>query len=264
MAADELYQAGQLAEAEALYRQVKSPFALDVSADRPAEPIVDPMMLPPGGRVYWRESTAGLDLDLETRTLVPLALLVQQHPEFVPGHLRYAEALRDYERPEEGLAILERAAVRYPNQPELQKGLSQFQADAGQWLEASITARQFTLLNPDHPDVPEFTQLAEDYHKKFRSDLRGRLTNNIIGGILTGAVGFAVTGNPFTTLSTVQTSILLLRGETAVGNSLANRARKQLPLITDPEVQAYVDRIGQKLVALSGRDFDYEFHVIQK
>ena len=263
MEADALYQAGQLAEAEALYRQAKSPFPLETAAERPADPILDPALLPPGGKVYWRESTAGLDLNLETRTLVPLKLLVQTHPEFVPGHLRYAEALRDYEQPEDALAVLERAAVRYPNQPDLQKGLSQFQAEAKKWLEASITARQFTLLNPDHPDAPEFAQLAEDYHKKFRSDLRSRLTNNIIGGILSGAVGLAVTGNPFSTLSTVQTSLLLLRGETAVGNSVARRARKQLPLIEDPEVQAYVNRIGQKLVALSGRDFNYEFYVVK-
>ena len=88
--ADRLYRQGQRAEAEALYRAVKDPVTPKTSASKPADPIVDPARLAPGGQVYWREFQTGQEKKLETRTLVPLNLLVKQYPQFIPGHLRLA------------------------------------------------------------------------------------------------------------------------------------------------------------------------------
>jgi len=260
--ADQLYQAGQRLEAEALYQQAKPAFTEGAEVKPPAEPIQDPAQLPPGGRVYWREAKAGVKLNLKTRIFVPLKLLVKEYPEFIPGHLQLAAALVTDQKPEAALAVMERAASLYPNQPELQKGLIQQQTQSKQWLEASITARQFTLLNPDHPDTPEFSRLSEEYQGRFRSRLRTQITNNTIGSFITGALGIAITGSPLPGLSALQTSILLLRGETAVGNAIADRTKRQLPLIEDPQVQAYVDGIGQKLTILASRKFKYQFYII--
>lgn len=260
--ADAMFTAGQVEAAEALYREAKGAFSGEAAESR-AEAFSNPEQLSPGGKVYWRESAAGLEKNLKTRTLVPAQLMVEKYPEFVPGHLRYAKALRQYKQLEEGLAVLERAATRYPNQPELQKELMKFQVESKQWLEASITARQFALLNPDHPQAEEFNILAEQYQTKFRKVLRSRITSNAIAGVFTGALNVALTGNPLNAIPTVQSSVLLLRGEDAVGRSAAKRAKKRLEIIDDPEVQAYVDRIGQKLVAVAGREMDYEFNVIK-
>lgn len=260
--ADQLYQSGQIKAASALYQQAKCPFSDSATAKPLAEPMQDPAQLSPGGRVYWREAKAGSELNLKTRIFVPLRLLVKEYPEFVPGHLRLAEELVADGKVDEALAVMARAAALYPNQPELQKGLMQQQTQVKQWLEASITARQFALLNPDHPEASEFARLSEEYQDRFRARLRTQITNNTIGSFITGALGIAITGSPIPGLSTLQTSILLLRGETAVGDAIANRAKDQLPLIEDPEVQDYVDRIAQKLTPIAGREFNYQFHVV--
>ncbi|NJM95724.1 MAG: M48 family metalloprotease [Acaryochloridaceae cyanobacterium CSU_5_19] len=260
--ADQLYQKGQREAAEALYQQAKEPFPGQSNVLPLAEPIFAPTSLPRAGQVYWRESEAGLQQKLQTRIFVPLGLLVKEYPQFVPGHLRLAEALTAAGKPEEALEVMTQAASLYPNQPEVQKGLIQQQAQGKKWLDAAITARQFTLLNPDHADALAFSQLAETYQQKFEARLRSDITNNTIGSVVTGALGIALTGNPLSGLSTLQTSILLLRGETAVGNAIAERTQRRLPMIEDAEVQAYVDRIGSKLTRLTGRPLDYQFYVI--
>ncbi|MGF1600691.1 MAG: M48 family metalloprotease [Thermosynechococcaceae cyanobacterium] len=261
MEADALLTAGEVEAATALYRQAKDPFA---EAPRPrAEAFSDPEKLAPGGTVYWRESAAGLDKDLQTRALVPAKLMVENYPEFVPGHLRYAEALKKYDQLGKGLAVLERAAARYPNQPDLQQGLIDFQVETKQWLEASITARQFALLNPNHPKAASFTALAEEYQAQYQRVLRQEITTNAVAGGLTAALNVALTANPFNAISSIQSSMLLLRGENSVGLSASKRAKKRYDIIEDPEVQAYVDRIGQKLVAVTGRDLEYEFNIIK-
>lgn len=260
--ADRLYQSGQIEAATDLYQQAKRPFSDHSMAEPPAEPMQDPAQLPPGGRVYWREAQAGSELQLKTRIFVPLRLLVKEYPEFVPGHLRLAKELVADDKNDEALGVMARAAALYPNQPELQKGLMQQQTQVKQWLEASITARQFALLNPEHPEAPEFARLSEEYQDRFRARLRTQITNNTIGSFITGALGIAITGSPIPGLSALQTSILLLRGESAVGDAIANRAKRQLPLIEDPDVQDYIDRIAQKLTPIAGREFNYQFYVV--
>lgn len=266
--ADRLYRQGQIAEAEALYREAKDPLKkneqfVNRPDDKRPEPILDPALLSPGGQVYWRESQAGLEKKLKTRTLVPLKLLVEQHPHFVPGHLRLAEVLRNEDREKEAVIVLEKAAARYPSQPDLLKATIAAQADTEQWLEAAIAARQFVLLNPDHPEAPEFKRLADKNQERFQSHLRGEIRENAIAGGLLGVLGGVLTGNPLAPLPSIQTSVLLLRGERAVGDSLTRQAKRQLKLLEDPEVINYVKEIGQKLAVTTGRDeFNYEFYVV--
>ncbi|KAM3092990.1 M48 family metalloprotease [Phormidesmis sp. 146-35] len=260
---DRLYQAGDKAAAEKLYREAKPPFAGTSDTKANVDPITDPTQLSPGGQVYWRESGIGLEQKLESRIFVPLKLLTDNYPQFVPGYLRYAEALEAYDRPEESLAILEKAATLYPNQPDLAKARITALEKNEKWIEASIAARQFALLNPTDPNAPTFTTLADTNLKRYQGRLRSRLRGNLVGNILTGALGYALTGNLFGPLSAVQNTVLLLRGESAVGERVTRQAKRQLDLVDDKAVLSYVDQLGQKLADAAGRkEFKYEFYVV--
>jgi predicted Zn-dependent protease len=262
--ADKLYLAGKIAEAEKVYREVKAPFAKTNTPNQERKPaILDPTQLSPGGKVYWREAEAGIAAKLQTRTLVALQLLVENNPEFIPGHIRYAEVLKQYDRPKEALDILERATSLYPDQPDLIKARVTALAGEKKWMEASLAARQFAMLYPNNPQAEEFTQLAEQNLKRYKSHIREEIRGNTIANIITGALGYAVTGSLLGPFSALDSTILLLQGEGAVGESVAKQAKKQLPLVKDEQVLAYVNEIGQKLVKVSGRnEFKYEFFVI--
>ncbi|MEC4818025.1 MAG: M48 family metallopeptidase [Scytonema sp. PMC 1069.18] len=261
--ADKLYLAGDKAAAEKLYREAKEPFANVSDPQERKEAIIDPAQLSPAARVYWREAKAGITSNLQTRTLVPLELLVEQYPEFIPGQIQYAEVLKKYDQQKKALDVLERAATLYPNQPDLIKAKIATMAESKKWMEASLAARQFAILNPNDPLAPEFTKLAEDHLKRYKSHVRSKIRGNAIANIITGALGYAVTGSLLGPFTALDSSILLLRGEEAVGESVAKRAKKQLDLVKDEAVVGYVNEIGQKLVKVAGRDeFKYEFFVI--
>ncbi|MCC5607928.1 M48 family metallopeptidase [Nostoc sp. CHAB 5834] len=261
--ADRLYLAGKIPEAEKIYREVKQPFAKTSDNQQRKAAILDPTQLSPGGKVYWRESEAGIAQKLQTKTLVPLQLLVEQYPEFIPGHIRYAEVLKQYDRTKEALDILERASSLYPDQPELIKARVTALADDKKWMEASLAARQFAILNPKNPQAPEFTKLAEENLNRYKSYTQGEIRGNVIGNIITGALGYAVTGSLLGPFSALDSTIMLLQGEQAIGESVAKQAKKQMGVIIDGDILAYVNEIGQKLAKVGGRDeFKYEFFVI--
>ncbi|MGB7444891.1 MAG: M48 family metalloprotease [Coleofasciculaceae cyanobacterium] len=262
--ADRLYLSGEREAAEQLYRQAKEPFGTEVEGtEEKAEPFYEVVQLSPAGSVYWRQSTDGLEQELESKILVPLQFLVEQQPEFIPGHIRYAQALKNYEREEEALQVLEQAVTLYPNEPELLKVTIEALAEAEQWLEASLTARQFASLNPEHPQSEEFETLADENLESYKSHLRSKLRGNAIANVITGTLGYVFTGNLFGPISAIQTTTLMLRGESAVGSRYAEQVQRQLPMIEDEEVLTYVREIGNKLADVAGRDeFEYEFHVI--
>ncbi|MEH2305135.1 M48 family metalloprotease [Nostoc sp.] len=261
--ADKLYLAGQIPEAEKIYREVKQPFGKTSDNQQRKAAILDPTQLSPGGKVYWRESEAGIAQKLQTKTLVPLQLLVEQYPEFIPGHIRYAEALKQYDRTKEALDILERASSLYPDQAELIKARITALAGDKKWMEASLAARQFAILNPKNPQAPEFTKLAEENLNLYKTYTQREIRGNVIGNIITGALGYAVTGSLLGPFSALDSTIMLLQGERAIGESVAKQAKKQLGVIIDEDILAYVNEIGQKLAKVGGRDeFKYEFFVI--
>ncbi len=263
MEADKLYLAGNLAEAEKMYRLAKAPFTTKLKNQQRKAAIVDPAQLSPAGKVYWREAEAGIAGKLQTRTLVALQLLVEQVPEFIPGHIKYAEILKQYNDEKKALAVLDRSATLYPNQPDLIKARVAGLAEAKKWIEASLAARQFALLNPNDPQAPEFKKLADDNLKRYKSHIRAEVRGNTITNIITGALGYALTGSLLGPFSALDSTIMLLQGEGVVGESVAKQAKKQLKLIKDETVLKYVDEIGQKLVKVSGREeFKYEFFVI--
>ncbi|WP_414566590.1 MULTISPECIES: M48 family metalloprotease [unclassified Anabaena] len=261
--ADKMFLAGNIAEAEKLYRQVKEPFSTTVTTQERKAAILDPAQLSPGGKVYWRESEAGIAKKLQTRTIVPLQLLVDQYPEFIPGHIRFAEVLKQYDRSQEALNVLERAVSLYPNQPTLIQAKINALTDEKKWMEASLVARQFALLNPNDPQAPKFSKLAQENLNRFKSHIRAEIRGNTITNIITGAIGYAVTGSLLGPFSALDSTIMLLQGEEKIGESVANQAKRQLNLVEDETVTAYVNDIGQKLVKAAGREeFNYEFFVI--
>jgi predicted Zn-dependent protease len=263
IAADQLYLAGKIPEAEKLYRQVKEPFPTTEISPELKPAFSDPSKLSPGGKVYWRESAEGIEKNLETQILIPLKLLVEEYPEFIPGHIRYAQLLKQYHRPEVAFKVIEQAATLYPHQPDLIKAKVIALAESQKWMEASLAARQFAILHPQDPQAPAFIKLADDNLNRYKSHIRAKVRTNTIANVITGAVGYAVTGSIFGPFTALDSTILLLRGEGSIGESVAKQAKKHMELILDEPTLAYVNQIGQKLVKISGRnEFKYEFFVI--
>lgn len=265
IAADEHYLAGETQAATDLYRQVKDDQWPSRDREVPPEPLQEADALSPGAAVYWREAQQGLEHGLRHRTEVPLQLLTEEHPEFIPAHLLYARYLVEQDRAEEADALLDRALLIYPSQPDLLRARVEVQMARERWIEASITARQFSLLNPNHPDAPAMEALAQENLDRFRAEMNEDITRNFLGNLVTGAAGFFLTGGlvgPFTALNS---AILLTRGEDGVGASVADRIKDQVPLVEEETMTAYLNDIGQRLAALTGREeFDYAFYLIDE
>lgn len=266
--ADQLYLAGYKAEAAKIYREVKEVWQLEKEQNKQKKEEAvkvfdDPGELSPAGRVFWRNYQRGKEKQQQSQVLSALKLLTTREPQFIPGHIHYAQVLKQYERQEESIAVLNRAVSRYPNQPQLLKAKIDADVAEDKLLDASILARQFALFNPDVPEAEEFNQLAEEYLAQYQSNLRSKIKWNTVGNAIAGTVGFALTGNLFGPLSALQTTSAILKGESSVGESTAKQAKKQLPLVEDPKILEYINEIGQKVAVASGRnEFDYEFYLV--
>lgn len=262
--ADRLYQAGNRDDAELLYRAAKDPeWLAETGPELAIAPLTDPAELPPAGQVYWREAQAGAESEFPNRVLVPLELLVENYPEFLPGQALYARYLVENDRADEAARVLDGAIARYPYNPDLLKAQAEVQMAREQWIEAAITANQFAILNPEHPEAEAMSALARQNLDRFRSETNQTLTRNLISNIVTGAAGYILTGGLLGPFSAINSGILLMQGESGLGNQAAEQVKRQLPMVDDPEIRAYVNDMGQRLAALAGRDeFDYTFEVI--
>ena len=264
MEADRHLLAGDRAAADVLYRQAKeAKWLAEMTSGTAIIPITDPEELPAAGRVYWREAQAGLESGFPNRVLVPLELLVKDYPEFLPAQSLYVRYLIQQERMDEARQLLEAVALRFPYHPDVLRAEIQLQMAQEQWIEAAITANQFALLNPDHPDAAAMEQLAQDNFNRFRGQVNANLTRNLVGNIITGAASYFLTGGLFGPFTAINSGILMMQGESALGQQVADQVKRQLPIVTDPEVRNYVNDIGHKLAALAGRDeFNYTFEVV--
>ncbi|MDR7896848.1 M48 family metalloprotease [Thermosynechococcus sp. JY1334] len=258
---DRHWQLGDTVTAQTYYQKAKAD--LDLPPPRVTPPaVLEISQLPPAAQVYWREVQGGSQL--YSAQAVPLRLLVEQFPEFIPGQVRFAEFLAQQGSLKEAYAHLEKAASLYPDQPDIQRSLVTLYDRQQQWLEAALAAQRFALLNPDHPATPEFQQLAAERMQRFRRRLQGQLREGMIVGALTGLVGVALTGNPLLSLDSIQMMALMMQGESPLGRSAAQQISRQVKLLEDPEVQAYVNEVGQRLAKVAGRnEFEYEFFVIK-
>lgn len=261
--ADRLYLAGDKVAAAKIYKELKKPWDKEDILNDLNQPIYEPEQLSPGGKVYWRTYQQGKEQQLESKIFTPLELLVTKDPEFIPGHIAYTEELLAVEKEDRAYEVMEKAIGMYPNEVELLRAKIATDVQGERWLEASITARQFALFNSDSSEAEEFTLLADEYLETYKSEVREELTWNAIGNAITGAAGFALTGNIFGPISAIDTTIMLLQGESNLGDRFSKRVQKQLPMMEDEEVLNYVRNIGNKIAAVAGRDdFEYEFYVI--
>jgi Zn-dependent protease with chaperone function len=273
VAADELYQKGQTQAAETLYRQVKPPFP---PAEKRRLPITEAAQLPADGQVYWRTAQEGMGQNLAGKIFVALYRLTENYPEFIEGHLLLAKACREqpqlcstYARegqPKTALEILEKATDLYADEPSLLKAKIKLLQEEEQFLDASIVARQFAVIYLDDPEAPAFQQLAEENLKRHQSKLNGQLrTQGILTGIL-GLVDAFRKADWRTGVSGWQTLIMMGQGESQFGKAMAEKLvanyRQQDKLVEDPQVLNYVKGIAGRLTQLMGRDFEYEFYVI--
>ncbi|MGB0561138.1 MAG: M48 family metalloprotease [Spirulinaceae cyanobacterium] len=263
MLGDRHWQAGEIPEATSLYQEAKPPFEQETDYEPPADAIHDPALLSPAGGVYWRYFQEGLEDNLSSKIAAPAELLLEAQPQFIPIYIEYSQHLLRQERYERAVEILAGGAAIYPGEPELVAATIDAYQHTEQWFEASLLARQFVLFDPEHPEAEAFELLADENFDRYRGKLKRRVSNNIIGGILTSIASFALTGNIFGPLSTAQTTILLLQGEDRIGERIANQVLEVAPMLEDETVLAYVNEVGQALAAVAGRDeFTYEFHVI--
>ena len=263
-AADRLYLKGDKIAATVLYQSAKESWEqIARELNRLPPPIYQTDHLSPGAAVYWRTYQQGKKQNLESKIFAPLELLVTRNPEFIPGHIAYAEALTADERPEKAIAVLENAIGLYPEEVELLRAKIATDIAAARWLDASISARQFALFNPDSSEAAEFTKLADEYLEKYQDTVRSELTWNAVGNAIVGTVGFALTGNLFGPISALDTTIMLLQGESDLGARFSQRIQENIPMLEDETVLTYVRDIGNKITQVSGRnEFEYEFHVI--
>lgn len=262
---DRAYLAGNMAEAEALYRQAKDQTWLLPAqfARLPPAPFSDEALLSPGAGVYWREANQGIATGRSPQTLVALALLTSEYPAFTQGHILYANTLRSAGRLEEATAVLDQALTLYPAQPDLLLAQVDMRMARSQWLEAAIASRQFVALNSNHPAAAAQAELAKENLDRFQGQTRSVINNSAIANIFTGVLGYAFTGSIFGPITAAQSGLMLLQGENAIGAQYASQVQRQLPMLQNSEALGYVRGMGSRLAAVTGRrDLDYEFFVI--
>ncbi|KPQ39263.1 MAG: family M48 protease [Phormidium sp. OSCR] len=255
---DRYYLQGNLREAERLYRQAKPEFPAEGTIEI-ADAITEEQ-LSPAGRVYWDNVQEGLAENRESQLEASLDLLFEEAPGFAPPYALIAQRHLDEGDTDEAIAFLEDATTRFPGSYELARMLAETLREDGQRLEASITAREFAIVNPEHPQAGEMTELAEDYLGSFRGRLRENIALRGLGGL---AVGVLTGRTGSTVFQAINLAQLMLAGESRLGEQIAEQLQGQLRMVNDPEILGYVDELGQDVARYMGRDeFDYEFFVV--
>ncbi|EDX85715.1 peptidase, M48 family [Synechococcus sp. PCC 7335] len=266
--ADQLYLEGDTTAAEQLYRQCKSAGSSTVTTYFP-EPITDITQLEPNEQSNWQQAQTSLSRNRQERALVFLKNLLERSPEFVPAYSLLAEALQDTEASDEALAVLEQASTLFPHDADIANARISALRSVDQPLEASIAARLFAMVNPDHPEVNGFQKSAQKDLERFKSSVRSQYLAQtglgIVGNILLG--GGSVLENALNP-QTLQAVQMVVEGESKMGSRFAAQyvsdAKSSDKLFEDPVVVDYVTRIGEDVAELMGRDeFEYEFWVIE-
>ena len=257
---DRYFQQGAIANVLKIQKEIKEPFTNTGSGRR--KPIDDPALLSGGAGVYYRDGKSGLEQGLTTKALIPLQRLSEDYPEFIPGHLMLAQAARQFSdedtkaalkktKLEVELEALERGSSIFPERKDLLDARIQAFATYKKFIEASVTARQFAVLFPDDPDSSKYLKLADEYLDKHRQGIHDRIMGtaalNVISGNIQGLI---------------QIVTLLSQSESDFGTQAADEFKQKNQLVTDPDVLAYLNRVGQKVAKTMGRnEFQYEFNI---
>lgn len=127
---DNLYLAGEIEEAEQLYRQAKADFPNDgTSVNEYVPPVFEASQLREKGQQLWLKAEDGIDKGLDSKVFFNLQTLTQLFPEFVPAHIAlaqfclqeadYCETTAKDKFPFRPRAIMERLSLIYPDDPDI-------------------------------------------------------------------------------------------------------------------------------------------------
>lgn len=258
--ADRFYKQGDLQTARQIQQQVKPEFP-------PVETVPtaqsDVNQLDPTAQQQWATVQQAIAQDPEDDDVIddqifePLESLVDENPQFVPGHVLLADAYDLYGDEDDALDTIEWAAERYPGRDDVLDKRIELLLAYGKPLEASIAAREFAYSYPDFHKTPAYRAAADEYFQQYQSGLKSKITaSSIIGG-----VGQAATGNSEAGLDLGKA---LLEGESGAGAAISESYKAQAVMVTDSTQLAYINKIGQRLANLMGRDeFTYEFNIIE-
>ena len=258
--ADRFYKQGDLQTARKIQEEVKPNF-------EPPEAIPAAQgeinQLDATAQQQWTNAQKAIAEDPESdevidlRILEPLESLVDNNPQFVPGHILLADTYDLYGYEDEALDTIEWSAARYPGRDDVLDKRIELLLAYGKPLEASIAAREFSYSYPDFPKSPAYRTAADEYFKQYESKLKSKITTSaIIGG-----VGQAASGDSEAGLNLGQA---LLEGESGAGLAISNNYKSQATMVSDPQQLEYITAIGKKLADLMGRDeFTYEFNIIE-
>lgn len=258
--ADRFYKQGDLQKAKQIQKQVKPDFP---EPDPVPAAENDLAKLDATARQYWDTANQAIkedpedDDEVDARIFEPLESLIDNYPQFVPGHILLADTYDLYGAEDEALSTIEIASEKYPERDDVLDKRIELLLAYDQPLEASIAAREFAYTYPDSPKSPAYKSAADEYFKKYQKQLKSKVTtSSILGGI-----GQAATGNEEEGLSLGQ---MLLQGESATGTEVANSYKAQATMVSDPTQLEYIRGIGNRLAELMGRDeFEYEFNIIE-
>ncbi len=258
--ADRFYKQGDLQKAQQIQQQVKPEFS---QSDPIPAAENDLAKLPAEAKQYWDTANQAIEEDpedeeeVDARIFEPLESLVNNYPQFVPGHILLADTYDLYGMEDEALSTIELASENYPSRDDILDKRIELLLAYDQPLEASIAAREFAYSYPESSKSTVYKTAADQYFQQYQKQLKSKITtSSILGGI-----GQAAIGNEKEGLSLGQ---MLLQGESATGSAIANSYKAQATMVSDPAQLEYIRDIGNKLAKLMGRDeFEYEFNIIE-
>ncbi|HIK33853.1 MAG TPA: M48 family metalloprotease [Oscillatoriales cyanobacterium M59_W2019_021] len=277
--ADALYRQGDTDAAAQLYRQLKP--ELTASLPEIPEPIYEAEGLAPENLELWNTAQTAIDADDEEAAISALQQVVDNQPEFVPAPLKLAELLIDNKQREEAIVVLEKATTQHPYSAEIVMAQVKALSKKDKHLEASIAAREFSVLYLDNPQASELDKLAEEELDEYLDSQELRKIIQGIGGIgleifrggnILEGMGINIEGlfggGDVVELEGSAKKIyeigqLMFENESEYGARLAEEYKQQATLVEDPEINDYVTQLGLEVAQLMGRDFDYEFYVVQ-
>ena len=234
--ADRFYKQGDLQTARKIQEEVKPNFE-PPEAIPAAQSEIDG--LDATAQQQWTNAQKAIAEDPESeevidlRILEPLESLVDNNPQFVPGHILLADTYDLYGYEDEALDTIEWSAARYPGRDDVLDKRIELLLAYGKPLEASIAAREFSYSYPDFPKSPAYRTAADEYFKQYESKLKSKITTSaIIGG-----VGQAASGDSEAGLNLGQA---LLEGESGAGLAISNNYKSQATMVSDPQQLEYI------------------------
>lgn len=241
---DSLIKKGEPLQAAKLLETISKTLPKGTAALIP--PTRDVEKLPNAAQVYWRNGEAGLNNDLESQALVSLGNLSENYPEFMPGHIKFAEASLRWNQPEKAINTLDRAYEFYPDRIDILAPLLKLLIAKKMNVEASIAARQFALNYPEHPDAAKYKKLSEEYINQFLDEFN---KNAIVTLVLSGDR---------------KLFDLVSKGESGFGAAVAEENKQSPNSVSSAKFLEYLNNLGKKLAKFAGRDeFKYEFYVVR-